>query len=590
MPTINEVYRDAVLRHQVDVRRYTAGVNKQVAALLEKADAELVEKLRARLAKFEGKPLDVTSERWKALLADIRDWRQSAIQDYKDLTRKELGNFSVHEGQANTTMLNDSVGLVGIEFASVAASQLRAIITSQPFQGRLLNDWFNTLEAADQARLVQAIQLGMTQGETIDDIVRRVVGTREAGYADGILSVTRRDAQGIVRTAVNFVSNEARDSVLEENDDIVTAKIWVSTLDGRTTPICQANDGKGTPIGNNELPKSIQPLQPPGITPPAHFNCRSTMVGYIDGVGLVGKRPYVSDTRTRKSREADFEAEAAATGRPIQDIRQDWADANVGEVPSATNYNDWLKGQSSQFQDEVLGPTRGKLFREGGVTLDQFMDRSGNELTLAQLKDRLLPETSAVDPLADPVAYSPSNEYHGLWEYQDDHGSLTDYHVKTENKALHEYVGPTHSYINDYLRELERIKDPTAEGYVSELTKMFSPTTQDYTLFRSIGGSYGKQLFSSLEVGDVVSDAGFTSTSRSIRVALDFTGNSTKAPTFVFRYPMGRQAIITNIEEVELILPPNVKFRVVRITNEAIVNIAGSKAVVPKLIELEVLP
>jgi len=388
-PTINQIYRDAVLRHQVDVRRYTAGVNKQVATLLEKADAELVEKLRARLAKFEGKPLDVTSERWKALLADIRDWRHSALQDYKDLTRKELGEFSVHEGQANTTMLNNSVGLVDVEFASVAGAQLRAIITSQPFQGRLLNDWFNTLEAADQVRLVQAIQLGMTQGETIDDIVRRVVGTREAGYADGILSITRRDAQGIVRTAVNFVSNEARDSVLEENDDIVTAKIWVSTLDGRTTPICQANDGKGTPIGNNELPKGVQPLQPPGITPPAHFNCRSTMVGYIDGVGLVGKRPYVSDTRTRKSREADFEAEAATTGRPIQDIRQDWADANVGDVPSATNYNDWLKGQSAQFQDEVLGPTRGKLFREGGVTLDQFVDRSGNELTIEQLKARL---------------------------------------------------------------------------------------------------------------------------------------------------------------------------------------------------------
>jgi hypothetical protein len=386
--TINEVYRDTVLRHQIDLRRYTSGVNKRIAKLLELADRDLAEKLRIRLARFEGTAIDFTGERWKALLDDIREVRAAALGDYKTMVRNELGDLSVHEGKANVDMLNHSVGIIDIEFASVSAAQLRAIATTRPFQGRLLKDWFSNLEQADRHRLTQAVQLGMVQGEPIDDIVSRVVGTRANGYADGILAITRRDAQAIVRTAVNHISNAARDDVLEENSDVIQAKIWSSTLDGRTTPICQANDGKGTPVGDNELPPDIEPLTPPGITPPAHFNCRSTMIAYIDGVGLVGKRPSVSDTRTRNSREADFAAEARETGVPIQDIRDAWAEENVGRVPAATNYNDWLGTQSAKFQDEVLGPTRGKLFRDGGLKLDQFVDRSGNELTLDQLRQR----------------------------------------------------------------------------------------------------------------------------------------------------------------------------------------------------------
>lgn len=382
--TINEAYRDAALRHQIDLRRYTAGLTKRVARLLEEADRDLTEKLRARLARFAGRDLDFTGERWKALLADIRGARAAALQEYKDLVRDELGKLAVLEGNAEVELLQSSVA-IEVSFMTVSADQLRAIATSSPFQGRLLNDWFKTLEQVDQQRLVQAIQLGMVQGEPIDDIVRRVVGTRKNAYADGILAMTRRDAQGIVRTAVNHVSNTARGYVWDANSDIITAKVWVSTLDGRTTAVCRARDGKGSPVGDNDLPADIPPLQPKGAKPPAHINCRSVMVAYIDGVGLLGNRPTVTDTRTRKARETDFRAEAKARGVPIQQVRKEWAEKNVGRVPAATTYQDFLKRQPASFQDEVLGKTKGELFRKGGLTVDQFVDRNGTELTLSQL-------------------------------------------------------------------------------------------------------------------------------------------------------------------------------------------------------------
>lgn len=384
MPTSNEEYRDAALRHQVGLRRYTAGLNKRIAALLEKADAELTQKLKDRLARFEGKPLDYTGERWKALLADIKDARAVALAEFRATVREELGQLAPMEAAREVSVLQSAIP-IEVSFAAVAADQLRAIVSAQPFQGRLLNDWFKTLEQVDQQRLVQAIQLGMTQGEPIDDIVRRVVGTRKNNYTDGILSMTRRDAQAIVRTAVNHVSNTARNYVWDANSDVITARIWTSTLDGRTSAVCRARDGHGAPVGDNPLPEGVPPLKPANAKPPAHINCRSVMVAYIDGVGLVGQRPTVVDTRTPKGREVDFRAEAKARGVPIQDVRKEWAERNVGRVPAATTYQDFLSRQSASFQDEVLGKTKGALFRKGGLTVDNFVDRAGNELTLEQL-------------------------------------------------------------------------------------------------------------------------------------------------------------------------------------------------------------
>jgi len=69
-----------------------------------------------------------------------------------------------------------------------------------------------------------------------------------------------------------------------------------------------------------------------------------------------------------------------------------------GQVSEAETYQTWLKKKSAAFQDEVLGPTRAKLFREG-MDLDRFVDQSGKEYTLAQLrsKDATLFKKAGID-------------------------------------------------------------------------------------------------------------------------------------------------------------------------------------------------
>jgi len=53
--------------------------------------------------------------------------------------------------------------------------------------------------------------------------------------------------------------------------------------------------------------------------------------------------------------------------------------------PQRETYADWIKRQPASVQDEILGPTRGKLLRSGRYTVTDFVDQRGKPLTLVEL-------------------------------------------------------------------------------------------------------------------------------------------------------------------------------------------------------------
>ena len=59
-----------------------------------------------------------------------------------------------------------------------------------------------------------------------------------------------------------------------------------------------------------------------------------------------------------------------------------------GQVAAKTTYDKWLRGRSVEFQEDILGVQKSKLFRQGGLTLDKFVDRNGAEYTLDELRKR----------------------------------------------------------------------------------------------------------------------------------------------------------------------------------------------------------
>jgi SPP1 gp7 family putative phage head morphogenesis protein len=380
MATANQKLYEAALRHQVHLLRFSEGQADSVLRLLAETELDLLERITGAFAA--GKD----ASRLESILASVLKRRAQVYQAIgKELT-EQLKGLAEAEAAWEAAALTGSVP-IKLNLASVPLESVLAA-AGTPINGVPLEGWLNNIGSSEATRLQQVVSLAIVQGQTIDQLASAIRGTAKANFEDGILAVSRRNAQALARTAVSHVSNQARESVWNANKDIVRALRWTSTLDGRTSSICQARDGHLTPVGDSILPPSEQPLSPAGARPPAHFQCRSVMVAVLDGVAIAGDRPFVADERTRAKRESAFREEAKKRGVPIQQVRKEWADKNVGQVPSSTSYSEWMKGQPKAFQDEVLGKARADLFRSG-LPLERFVDASGRKLTLEQLRAEL---------------------------------------------------------------------------------------------------------------------------------------------------------------------------------------------------------
>ncbi|UTC27957.1 hypothetical protein [Stenotrophomonas phage A1432] len=375
----NEEILDATVRHQIKLLRFSQGQANKAASLLAQSDDELVALLKTELT-------DTSAARINALLKEVRRMRAAVAQEIQGQIQGDMNELAPTEAEWESSMIQGATPMV-LSFNQVPATVLKAVAGS-PINGIPLEGWLGKMAANDVSRIEQQVRLGVLQGETIDQMVGRIRGTKAAGYKDGVLETTRREAEMIARTATNHVSTGARQATWDANADIIKGVRWVATLDGRTSPVCQSRDGE------------IYPLDK-GPRPPAHPNCRSTVAPVLYGEEIVGDRPTITDSRTRRQREIDFRAEAKeAAGdkwksmsvpernAAIKARREAWADANIGQTPSSTNYQSWLKGQSKEFQDEVLGKGKAQLFRDG-LPLEKFVDEKGKPYSLAELKAEL---------------------------------------------------------------------------------------------------------------------------------------------------------------------------------------------------------
>lgn len=379
---VNQQLFDAMLRHQIYLMRLSGSVRNATFDLLNKTERDIADKIASRLKAHAGKdgltPAAVRQMEW--LEKYIKSVRLGSWDQITGLWVKEMSDLAKSEVHTTAGIVN-TVSPTILVLNLPDARQLSKIATSNPFEGRILRDWAKTMADHDVTRMLNAIRVGMVQGDPIDVIVRRVVGSAGAGGADGVTELTRKQIAAIVRTAVNHIGNEARAEFINENSDVFSGERFVATLDARTTAICRANDGKVFAVGT-------------GPRPPLHFNCRSLRVPVLSGEAL-GMRPARSHTQRQLLNDfADEEGIDRVSKRDdlpkgFKGAFDDFARQRIRDlttrVPSATSYQAWLETQSRTFQNDVLGPTKAKLFREGKLPLDRFVDRAGNELSLSQL-------------------------------------------------------------------------------------------------------------------------------------------------------------------------------------------------------------
>jgi hypothetical protein len=405
-----DIYQSLLIAHQIGLLKLGSGLAKKAITQFNVSEEALVAQLLKDLADLElVTPSDYARKKKEidALIQRLAVVRQESWDAVYVVTVQSLKELASWELAFNQQAIEKAVGVGAFATNTPSVKQLEDYASRLPFQGKPLREWFEALSASDRARLSDAVTQGLSEGASIEQIVARVRGTAKDKFEAGVTQTARRQLEGVVRTVVNHVSNGAREEFWKANRNLFAGVKWVSTLDGRTSMICRALDGAVAALpGQKDLfPPEMPRIIPPHKRPPAHFSCRSLVVSVLNPFGIaqnIGVRPFVRSVKGRKQREEAFSDQARERAgsdwsrwnskekrRATNAVRQEWAERNIGTVPKETTFAEWLRAQSAEFQSQVLGPTRYKLFSQGGLKLDRFVEsHSGREWTLDELRSR----------------------------------------------------------------------------------------------------------------------------------------------------------------------------------------------------------
>lgn len=146
-------------------------------------------------------------------------------------------------------------------------------------------------------------------------------------------------------TALNAANIEA----IRQNADVAPQMEWLSVLDSHTCTSCGVRDGlRWDTLTNKPIGHDL-----PYAAPPLHVNCRCCMI------------PVTS----------------------LSDMGGGQRASMFGPVEGSTTFAQFLKRQSPEFQDEVLGEERAEIWRRQKLSLMDLVDKTGRELTLAELRN-----------------------------------------------------------------------------------------------------------------------------------------------------------------------------------------------------------
>ena len=231
-------------------------------------------------------------------------------------------------------------------------------VRSLIFKGRSFQEWYRQTSATLADKAIRAINSGFITGQNITQITDTV---------KTVTGVSGKNVRTLVRSNILSTANQARTASVDNNVDLFDGKIWVSTLDIRTTPeLCGIRDGLEYSMTNEPLGHDIPWEGGPGEL---HFNCRSTWIPKITGVDIATRRPSVDagDSYNR----GDHLTATGKVKKAVKKNRDDGTFSIGSRNLNSTNYEDWLRKQPKDFISDALGSSdRAQSFLSGSAVQD----------------------------------------------------------------------------------------------------------------------------------------------------------------------------------------------------------------------------
>lgn len=381
---ISEELAAAEISNALQLERVKLNLVNSALAILEKLQERLIADLSSN---------DPTEPAKKI----YQQWRlEAAIANCKKVSGEYYGNISgrfkesaVELAKVNQTTFAKAIeNLLGADIISVdlSAGVIKSIVEGSLSNGATTAEWFKRQSAKLTQDYSDTLTEGLASGESLSQLIRRVRGTREAAYADGIFGIARNNAASLVKTSTQSVLQDARFSLYKDNADLIKGVQWLSTLDRRTSGICKALSGSTWDLEGNPI-SATGKLK----APPAHWGCRSTLLSLLKSWAELSNNPQMRLPGVgRGDFETLFRKKLAARGLSNDKIEIAVSSArtrlNGKAIPGGLTYSQWLKQQSPEAQKEALGAGRYELYKAGKIDTSDLINGQLRPLTIRELE------------------------------------------------------------------------------------------------------------------------------------------------------------------------------------------------------------
>lgn len=342
---INQEISDKLLERQLLVGRVESSLRRQVWDQLRILEDEILRVLKSTdptafvlLARRRREVQRLMEEEVNPLIV-LRYERLAPLMDeaMMRLARQETG---VVQEVVNTATDAETITEMPSE------RQLRAGVVLGIFPSAtkptdfatFAQDWWKRQGESLSQRMSDSLTVGVAREESLTDLTRRVRGSADNAFADGLMGKARQDASRLLTTQVSHALSEARVAVGRVNASQVVLQHHALLESRNVCVICFVRHGKRYTADAAHQPIGHALPYLTGV--PYHNSCRCSMITVLSSGGAI-----TDDT--------------LAT---------------------------WLRRQGPAYQAAILGPTRARMFQAGKLSpKDLLAATTGKPLTLEEL-------------------------------------------------------------------------------------------------------------------------------------------------------------------------------------------------------------
>ena len=190
--------------------------------------------------------------------------------------------------------------------------------------------------------------------------------------------INRRNAESMVRTAVNHFGTQGRLAFADDNQDVIEREVPIVTFDSRVSDTCISISAD---YGQNGWPYGKSPVG----YPPYHPKCR-TQIGFLlkGQTELFGTRQSVGGRKGEEAEE-NFDKRQKRSDKVIKYSGKNDKAFKAQQIPANTPIAKFLRDQPRWYVEEVLGKKKADAFLNGELSLGKLTDADLKPRTVQQL-------------------------------------------------------------------------------------------------------------------------------------------------------------------------------------------------------------